>query len=462
MQEYLKVTLYSSLIFIISWLFTSAIGVNDLAIQSEDTLPAMFIPVSIVKDKTLYADNYYEMIRARYPHPDDKEYTKDLTPFYFRKVGTHYISAFPLITGFLALPVFLLPLLFGMAVSWSSLIALSHISAAIIVGLSGGFLYLLAKKHLVKDKSKARLLTFIYLFGTINYALVSQALWQHGAVQLFFILTLLAIYEKRYFASGLFLGLSLLSRPTAFAAAPFLILILISQIIDTKVHFKRLSLNKSQLKALAVFVVGLSLAFLFFAYYTSVYYSGLENNGYSDQIFVGWLSRFPEGFLGLWLSPSKGILVYSPIFLFSFVGVFKILKSKKWKLNKNFIYLVSLAIVVTHTLILGRWKHWYGGWSFGYRMAADVLPFLVLSLVPFVTSDLFNKYKKFFFGVLVVSVFIQIFGIIFFDGVWHAAYDLGYENTSWLWSIRDSELVFNIRRILVKLGYLQQACPACL
>jgi hypothetical protein len=52
--------------------------------------------------------------------------------------------------------------------------------------------------------------------------------------------------------------------------------------------------------------------------------------------------------------------------------------------------------------------------------------------------------------------------MIFFDGIWHNAYDKGFEDTSWLWSIRDSELAFNIRRVLVKLGLLERACPQCL
>jgi hypothetical protein len=57
---------------------------------------------------------------------------------------------------------------------------------------------------------------------------------------------------------------------------------------------------------------------------------------------------------------------------------------------------------------------------------------------------------------------MQVFGIIFFDGIWHAAYDTGFKNTSWLWSIENSEIAFNIRRILVKFNLLDRACSTCL
>ena len=87
MRRLFQILLISTAIYFISWAAVYLTGVNGLPIQSEDTVPAMFIPVTIVKEKTIYADTYYEMIRNRYPHPDDKDYKKDLTPFYFRKAS---------------------------------------------------------------------------------------------------------------------------------------------------------------------------------------------------------------------------------------------------------------------------------------------------------------------------------------------------------------------------------------
>ena len=60
-----------------------------------------------------------------------------------------------------------------------------------------------------------------------------------------------------------------------------------------------------------------------------------------------------------------------------------------------------------------------------------------------------------------LSVLMQLLGIVFYDGIWHNAYDLGYKNTSWLWSVKDSETAFNMRRVLVKLNVLDKACPKC-
>ncbi|MFC1621892.1 hypothetical protein ACFL13_00700 [Patescibacteria group bacterium] len=448
MRRFWFIVILSFAIYFLSWAVVYLSGLNSLPIQSEDTLPTVFLPVTIIKEKTIYADTYYKMIRDRYPHPDDKDFQKDLTPFYFQKVGVHYISAFPLITGFLALPIYFFPIIFGLSITWVNLIILSKISSALIAAAGGGVLYLLLKKHFKVSEKKAMLLTGVYLFGSINFALISQALWQHGTMQLMILLALWFLYERKWFLTGIFCILALLSRPPAIAFLPFFGLLVL--------------LQKETFKDLVNFGLGLVPPILFFVWYTSTYYLGIENNGYAGQFLTGWLSRFPEGFLGLWISPSKGILVYSPIFVFSLIGAYLAVRNRGWRLRENFIYVISLCIVVLHTMILGKWKHWYGGWGFGYRMAADIIPFLVILLVPFIRSEFFEKYKNWFFGLLIFSVLVQVFGMIFFDGIWHAAYDLGFENTSWLWSIRDSEFIFNIRRVLVKLGYLSRACPKCL
>jgi len=228
---------------------------------------------------------------------------------------------------------------------------------------------------------------------------------------------------------------------------------------------KKIGFNKEFFIRCLSFVLGIILPMLFFFWYNKVFYTDLSNQGYVAQAFNSWLSHFPEGFLGIWLSPSKGILVYSPVIIFSLVGLYlsikDILFSKK-VLSPNLTYLFFGLIVLGHTFIMGFWKHWYGGYGFGYRMAGDVIPFLILLLIPFLVSKYFTMYRKIFYALVVFSILVQVYGLIFFDGIWHAAYDLGYSNTSWLWSLKDSEFMFNLRRVLVKIGLLSQACPKCL
>ena len=445
-------------IFFSSWILVYRLGFNRLTIQSEDTLPALFLPVTIIKDHTLYLDKYYRMMVLKYPQPDDKQYLKGYTPYYLKKVAGHYVSAFPIVTAVVSLPVYYFPLKLGMAVTWENLIFLSKISSMLIVSAAGAVLYLLLRKQFSLDENKSLLLTTVYLFGTVNFAMISQSMWQHGTLQLFSLLGLYYILEflkepkfkaVSAFLGGLFFGLAILSRPTAALAFLFILLLM----------FIKIGNFKNYVKANFFVLLGLLVNVLFFLWYNNKYYLGIQNQGYSSQLFINWFSAFPASFLGVWFSPSKGILVYSPIFFFSFVGLYIALKKG---LKENSQYLIYFLIILFHTLIISFWNQWYGGYSFGYRMSSDVIPYLILLLVPFVNSELFEKYIVLFIFSFVFSILVQVFGMVFFDGIWHAAYDKGYRDTSWLWSIKDSEFMFTVRRIMVKLKMIQRACPQCL
>jgi len=458
LKKFLQISLTGLLVFFFSWFIVYKTNINKLAIQSEDTVPTMLLPVAIIKEKTLYLNSYYDMMVDRYPHPDDKNQIRGLTPFYLKKIGNNYASAFPIITSLLAVPAYFLPVKLGMPVTWENIILLSKISSALTIALSGGFLYLLLKRQFSLNEKSSAILSYIYLFGTVNFAMLSQSMWQHGTLQLFSILGLYFILDHlkqpkfqpfRAILGGFFYGLAILSRPTG--ALAFLLIILL-------VLFKTRHI-KPFIKASFFIMLGLLVNVLFFIWYNNEYYLGIQNQGYSGQILTSWLSPFPISFIGVWLSPSKGILIYSLIFIISLVGFYISIK-KGWR--ENFQYIIYFLIVLAHTLIISFWKHWYGGYSFGYRMSSDVILYLILLIVPFMKSSLFDRYKILFFTLVGLSVFIQVFGIIFFDGIWHAAYDKGFRDTSWLWSIKDSELMFNVRRVLVKFKALDRACPTCL
>lgn len=464
------ILLTSFCVYFFSWLVVYKIGVNSLVIQSEDTVPAIFLPLAIVKDHTLYLDKYYQMMVQRYPNPDDKSYQLGMTPFYLRKVNEHYVSAFPIITALFAIPFYFVAVLMRITFDWNTLAILVHISASFIMACSVGLFYILARQSLKLDEKKSKLLTFIYAFCTINYALVSQGLWQHGTVQLFSIAALiyfLKFFDQQKFIDlfyyGLFIGFALLSRPTS-----GLTLVILSIFIVLRKDPIRMKGVLEAIKRSAYIGFGLLVPFLFFVWYNAVYYVSIENQGYANQLFKNWLGDFPTSFIGVWLSPSKGILVYSPVLFFALLGTWLAIKNK---IKDRQFFLLCALIVLLHTLVISFWKHWFGGWSFGYRMTSDVIPFIVLLIIPWllqVSASRTPEYglaaspaTKVFYVTVIFSLLVQLSGMVYFDGIWHAAYDRGFKDPRWLWSLKDSELAFNARRTLVKLGYLDKACPTC-
>jgi hypothetical protein len=427
---------FSFAIFYFSWVFFYSLNINQLPLQSEDIIPSVFTGVSIVENQTLYLNQYYEMMVSKYPQPDDSS----LTPFYLTKVGENYLSAFPILSSVLSFPVFYIYLLFVGEIGWNDIYQLSHLSGSFILSLCVLFLYIFLNKVLKISDKLTYLILAVYGLATINLSLVSQGLWQHGVVQLFSILGLIYFYQKNYFLTFMFLGFGVLARPTALIVVIIFGLFLI---VRKELKFKNL------IYSLAGFLIPVG----FFLGYNQIYYRDISNQGYSGQIFDSWLGNFPESFFGVWLSPSKGILIYSPVLLFSLISIYK-------GFRKQEIIQISFWIILIHTLVLSKWKHWYGGFGYGYRMISDIIPFLVLPLV-YLLHYYYEKIKLGFLVTLAISIIIQVSGLVFFDSIWHSAYDKGFRNTSWLWSLENSEAAFNIRRIMVKGGLLDRACEKC-
>ena len=323
-------------------------------------------------------------------------------------------------------------------------------------------MFYLEKSSFKQSTQNALYLWGVYAFATVNLSMLSQALWQHGVLHVFFILALIFFYKyfntrQLYllFFMGVALGFAVITRPTALIPVALLLILL----------FVRLLKYVQVVRSFATHLVGYVLPLGFFAWYNQTYYQSISNQGYFAQATNSWLGNFPESFFGIWLSPSKGILVYSPVLVFSLVGLVLAVRSYKKEYKRNGFhldYIIFGFIVLSYTLVMSKWKHWYGGYSYGYRMSSDILPFLVLLLIPYLSSELFKKTKKLFLILFGLSVGVQLLGLVFFDGIWHSAYDKGFVDTGWLWSLRNSEMAFNFRRVLVKFGFLQQACEKCL
>ena len=225
----------SFFVYFFSWLLVYKIGINETLIQSEDTLPAFFLPASLSLEGDFDLDEYFELLVSRYPQPDGAR-----VPFYLEEVEEHFYSAFPVVTPLLAVPVYFLPLKLGLPISFETISLLGHISAALIVAASVAVMYLVFEALLIPQPPRLGrkprrfslaglldggplLLSFVYAFGTCSFGLSSQSMWQHGASQLMFSLALYFLVcglkrPNRAVWAGLFLSLATLARPTGAVA----------------------------------------------------------------------------------------------------------------------------------------------------------------------------------------------------------------------------------------------------
>ena len=373
-----------------------------------DTVVTTYLPVSLIRGNGFDIEKTFPAIN-KILHQDPN---KDSPPYYIIHENNHYFSSFPVFSSLLAVPIYFpVVLLKGITLENLSLdknitlvLSLGKISAAFFAAVSTVFVYLSAKQFL--QRGKALLLTFLYALGTSTLSISSQSLWQHGANQMFLAITMyffiIGQKKKHLLAStGFFLGLAVITRfATGFIALIFFVYFLI---FEKKSIFKFLQLAMP--------------ALIFFAWYQISYPGNLFFYKYESFGEIGHFNHsYLNGLLGLLVAPSKGLFVYSPIFIFSILGIVLTFRKK----SKTLMFYSALATL--YLLFIASWSDWHGGWSYGPRMLADITPFLTLLLVPVVKINKIWQSKIFkllFFLAASFSIFVHLLGSTVADFSWY-------------------------------------------
>ena len=124
-----------------------------------------------------------------------------------------------------------------------------------------------------------------------------------------------------------------------------------------------------------------------------------------------WGTPLWEGMAGLLISPSRGLLVFSPFLLFALLGLIYAWKDERFEsLRPLTVAFVALVIVAS------KWFDWWGGWCFGYRPLVDTMPLLAIMLVPAIDRVASRKiYGSVFALLLAWSIAVQFVGAFAFD-----------------------------------------------
>ncbi|OGH59640.1 MAG: hypothetical protein A3G34_07410 [Candidatus Lindowbacteria bacterium RIFCSPLOWO2_12_FULL_62_27] len=147
----------------------------------------------------------------------------------------------------------------------------------------------------------------------------------------------------------------------------------------------------------AAFLAGVALCGVVLAAYNGRCFGGAfsfsyEHLGYGDfaagarRGFMGVAAPVPESLMALMFSPARGIFFIMPVLLLSLPGFwlwFERVHAAEGAAPDRGAGLapwVAGAAVVGYLLINAGFYGWHGGWTFGPRYLAPILPFLVLPL----------------------------------------------------------------------------------
>lgn len=261
---------------------------------------------------------------------------------------------------------------------------------------------------------RAMLIALVYGLGTCAWAISSQNLWQQTVSQALLMAGAAAFLSRagmarRVLLAGFCFGAATACRPTGAIA-----------LAAVGAYFLLLQRRRAWLFGLGAFPPLLGIAWY------NTYYLGspftfaqslvghdiaMEKTG-SPEL---WQTPLYIGALGLLFSPSRGLLIFSPVLVPSFWGMARVFRRPGWR------ELRPLAVYVVATMGLqAKWFDWWGGHAYGYRPWMDVIPFLALFLLPVVDDVLRTKPRRgLYAATLAWSMAVQALGALTYDRSWN-------------------------------------------
>jgi hypothetical protein len=395
---------YFILFFILLLAYNTAANVG---LQSGDVAPASILPIYLIIHQNLYFDTAIQFLSN--PSYD----------YAFPLVNGHNVSLFPIVTPILVTPVYvvsyILCVIFGISMGFKEFLILAKTSSSIIAALAGVLFYMTGKE--LFSKNTALITTFIFAFATSTWSISSQALWQHGTVELLLIsmVYLIVRNEKAEWRGNIFLlgilsGLFIFNRPPdSILLIPVLFYILWSQ--RKTVHY---------------YILGGIMSGLPFLYYN---YSIFGNffGGYTENLPLFALNlKFIGNYLGLLIAPNTGLLIFCPVLILSIVGYISLWKTQKSKIDR--ILLLFGPVIALQILLYSFFERWSStsAYCFGPRFLTGFIPVLCL-FIGFFLTVYFDRTQNnqtllktwgipFIICILVLSsVIIQFIGVFFYD-----------------------------------------------
>ncbi len=297
---------------------------------------------------------------------------------------------------------------------------IERLIASCIIALCAALIYLLASQFI--NKIQALLVTFIFSFCTSAWSIGTRALWQHGPSMLFLALTLYLFVlarKKPYLAqfAGITLAFSYLVRPTnIIVIGIFSIFILFSYRKYALYYFFWLTV-----------IIG-----LFFIHNLNIYGAILPK--YYLYRKTGVDAGFFVRLLGHLVSPSRGIFIFSPILLFSILGIYLKIKSAKFGRLDYFVLITMLLYWLAASLI----PYWCAGASFGSRYISDIIPFFIYFIIPVIPLIFSRKNKKRMLAGLIFWLFLAFSFFVHYRGAtdWEV----------WKWNWEPNDINYNQER----------------
>ncbi|MGB6295171.1 MAG: glycosyltransferase family 39 protein [Rivularia sp. (in: cyanobacteria)] len=375
------------LVFIISMIVYLA---NGVTIGSGDTVPNSLLAFNFLENHTFHLDAFRDSYLC----------TEGNCYFFVEGINGHLSSTYPIGSAIVTFPLYLifyaflkLPhIYYSIPIDLTSASFEEHrlfyekLAATISTSSTVAIFYLSTK--LKFNHSISLVSTFIFAFATNSWMTGSQGLWQHGISNLALTNIIFCLLkanrtskksqQKWLLFAGIACGLLPSIRPTS-------ALYVIAAIIYSIFTYKR--------KSIYLFT---GLISVFPSIIWNLYYFGNLRGGYSQMFpespYIFTLNHFIIALSGTLFSPSRGLLVFSPVILLSLAGAYLLFKSRYSEDEK----LIGCLTIASTILLFSYFFYivWWAGYSYGPRFMTDIMP-VCCYLINYFLAVNFNQIIQF-------------------------------------------------------------------
>jgi hypothetical protein len=388
--------------------------------------------LSVIEEGNLDLNEYGDLLKA-----DDYSLVTS---------GDHVYSLFPYGSSILSIPPAQILLLIckrtpfdfriGSGLSICRDKGMERVVASFFVALTAVIVFLICS--IVTSIGWSLLICGIFSYCTPAWSTASRGLWQHGPSMLLLSIILLLLLRikpgsKWIVITGILLMSAYIVRPTNSISLGFFSLYLLIRSRRAYVWF---------LAGIGIILIPfLAVNITTFGTILPVYF--LPGR-------IGSFETFPTALLGNLLSPSRGIILFSPVCLLAVKGMLTGIKRNRDVLLSRTL----IVIVISHWLAISTFPHWWGGWCFGPRLFTDMMPYIMFFLAMGMgnrvadTKRHLNLLRK---SVLILLILIS--GFIHFQGVfswdtlaWNSRPSNIDENPERIWDWHDIQFLRGVSR----------------
>jgi hypothetical protein len=382
---------------------------NLRQIGAGDTLSARYLPLQLWQQGSLAPGaqarlfaHGHPMALPRFRPANDagKAVYYEPTAYWLIRTREHELASFyPVVTPLLVAPLYWPAARWLDTQGWQQpqvdRVAewMEKLAASLLAALASVLVFLLLRRE---GNPWCLPLAIAFAFGTNTWMISSQALWQHGSGELLIALALLLVLAPRNAARTLLLGavcvLIAANRPP-------------DALVAAAIGFFVLWRNW---RSAAWLAAGAALPLAALLYYNLGFLGHIAGGYGVVKPPVNFFQSNWSGLAGLLVSPTRGLLVFSPFLAFVIVGLVQRLRSPDTR-----ALAVALSLAVIGQILLYAQGDWRAGTSWGPRWLTDILPILVWMLAP-APLLLRPVARGLFVATIALSIAVQAIGAFWY------------------------------------------------